>query len=180
MKNEDELMIALDMIKTYSDASKIHREQLNDAIQKIENVRMDLIRASRDQAQETVAKELALPMAEFKKSTDKFWSDSVKIINALDQQVENNKWKHTMIFAISAAAIFGLFMMGIFFWLPSIDEIKSRRASIAYLEPKVEELRAKYNADFQKCGDKVCVRVDLKQNCWSTKGSGTTDLCILK
>lgn len=179
MKNEDELMIALDMIKTYSDASKIHREQLNDAIQKIENVRMDLIRASRDQAQETVAKELALPMAEFKKSTDKFWSDSVKIINALDQQVENNKWKHTMIFSMSAAVIFGMSMLGIFMWLPSIDEIKSRRASIAYLEPKVEELRAKYNADFSTCGGKACVRVETK-GCYANKGTNVYDLCILK
>lgn len=179
MKNEDELMIALDMIKTYSDASKIHREQLNDAIQKIENVRMDLIRASRDQAQETVAKELAEPMAEFKKSTDKFWNDSAYLINTLKYQIDRNKWKHTMIFSISAAVIFGLGILAIFMWLPSLDEIKQRRSDIEYLVPKVEELKAKYNADFSTCGGRACVRVEPSK-CYANKGTKVYDLCILK
>ncbi|MBS7835284.1 hypothetical protein J7620_10060, partial [Wohlfahrtiimonas chitiniclastica] len=63
--------------------------------------------------------------------------------------------------------------------LPSIDEIKSRRASIAYLEPKVEALRAKYNADFGTCGGKACVRVETK-GCYATKGTNVYDLCLLK
>lgn len=64
-------------------------------------------------------------------------------------------------------------------WLPSLDEIKQRRASIEYLTPKVEELRAQYNADFQNCDGKACVRVETK-NCYGNKNSNIYDLCILK
>lgn len=110
MRNEDELMIALDIIKTYSEASQA-------------------------QAKSTVQSELAELIAEFKKSTDKFWNDSAYVINTLKDQVDRNRWKHTMIFSMSAAVIFGLSILGIFMWLPSLDEIKQRRASIEYLTP---------------------------------------------
>ncbi|MBS7819646.1 hypothetical protein [Wohlfahrtiimonas chitiniclastica] len=180
MRNEDELMIVLDIIKTYSEAAQLNGQVLDDAIKKIENVRHDIIRTSQLQAKETVKSELAEPLTEFNKQADKFWKDSVKIINALDQQVENNKWKHTFTLTISAALIFVGVFSAFFIWLPSFDEIKQRRADIEYLTPKVEELRAKYNADFQTCGGKACVRVDLEQSCWRTKGTRVTDLCILK
>lgn len=180
MRNEDELMIALDIIKTYSEAAQLNGQQLTDAIDKIDKVRAELLKASQVQAKATVQSELAEPMAEFKKSTDKFWNDSAYLINTLKDQIDRNRWKHTMIFSMSAAVIFGMMILAVFIWLPSLDEIKQRRTSIEYLTPKVEDLRAKYNADFQTCGNKACVRVDLKQNCWSTQGSGVADLCILK
>lgn len=179
MKNEDELMLALDIIKTYSEAAQLSGQQLNDAIKKIENVRSDIIRSAQNQAKETVKSELSEPLAEFNKQSDKFWKDSVKIINALDHQVEKNKWKHTLIFSSSAAVIFGMMILTLFIWVPSIDEIKERRASIEYLTPKVEDLRAKYNADFDTCGGKACVRVEPKR-CYATKGSGVYDLCLIK
>jgi len=180
MRNEDELMIALDIIKTYSEAAQLNGQVLDDAIKKIENVRHDIIKTSQIQARETIKSELAEPLTEFKNQSDKFWKDSIRIINALDHQVEHNKWKHTFTLTISAAIILAGVFSALFIWLPSFDEIKQRRAEIEYLTPKVEELRAKYNADFQTCGGKACVRVDLKQNCWTTEGSGVTDLCILK
>lgn len=179
MKNEDELMIALDIIKTYSEAAQLNGQQLNDAIDKIDKVKAELLKASQVQAKSTVQSELAEPMAEFKKSTDKFWNDSAYLINTLKDQIDRNKWKHTMIFSMSAAVIFGLGILAIFMWLPSLDEIKQRRTSIEYLTPKVEELRAKYNAEFSTCGGKACVRVETK-GCYATKNSGVYDLCILK
>lgn len=119
------------------------------------------------------------PLSEFNKQADKFWKDSVKIINALDQQVENNKWKHTFTLTISVAIIIAGLFAAFFIWLPSFDEIKQRRAEIEYLTPKVEELRAKYNADFQTCGGKACVRVETNK-CYANKGTNRYDLCILK
>lgn len=179
MRNEDELMIALDIIKTYSEAAQLNGQQLNDAINKIDKVKADLLRTSQAQAKSTVQSELAEPMAEFKKSTDKFWNDSAYLINTLKDQIDRNKWKHTMIFSISAAVIFGSMLFATFMWLPSLDEIKQRRASIEYLTPKVEELRAKYNADFSTCGGKTCVRVETS-TCYANKGANVYDLCILK
>ena len=43
MRNEDELMIALDIIKTYSEAAQLNGKQLNDAIDKIDKVKDDLL-----------------------------------------------------------------------------------------------------------------------------------------
>lgn len=179
MKNEDELMIALDLIKTYSDAAQLNGQHLNDAIKKIENVRSDIIRSAQNQAKETVKNELSEPLLEFTKQSDKFWKDSAKIINALDHQFENNKWKHTFIFSISAVVFFASMVLALFMWIPSIDEIKERRASIDYLTPKVEELRTKYNAEFSTCGGKACVRVEANK-CYANKGTNIYDLCILK
>jgi len=179
MNKEDELLIALDIIKTYSEAAQVNSQHLNDAIKKIENVRSDIIRSAQNQAKETVKSELSEPLAEFNKHSDAFWNDSKKIIHALNDQVENNKWKHTFIFSISAVVFFASMVLALFIWIPSIDEIKQRRASIDYLTPKVEALRTKYNADFSNCGGKACVRVETK-GCYATKGTDVYDLCILK
>lgn len=179
MRNEDELMIALDIIKIYSEAAQLNGQQLNDAIDKIDKAKAELLKASQAQAKSTVQSELAEPMAEFKKLTDKFWNDSAYLINTLKDQIDRNKWKHTMIFSMSAAVIFGLGILSIFMWLPSLDEIKQRRASIEYLTPKVEELRAKYNADFSTCGGKACVRVETSK-CYANKGTNVYDLCVIK
>jgi len=179
MRNEDELMIALDIIKTYSEAAQLNGQTLDNAIKKIENVRSDILRTSQIQAKETVKSELSEPLSEFNKQADKFWKDSVKIINALDQQVENNKWKHTFTLTISAAIIITGLFTAFFIWLPSIDEIKQRRAEIEYLSPKVDRLRASNNAEFANCAGKACVRVNTKK-CYSNKGSNNYDLCLLK
>lgn len=179
MRNEDELMIALDIIKTYSEAAQLNGQQLNDAIDKIDKVKSELLKASQAQAKSTVQSELAEPMAEFKKSTDKFWNDSAYLINTLKDQIDRNRWKHTMIFSMSAAVIFGLSILAIFMWLPGIDEIKARRASIEYLTPKVEVLRTQYHAEFGNCDGKACVRVDPNK-CYANKGTNVYDLCLLK
>lgn len=73
MRNEDELMIALDIIKTYSEAAKINGDQLNDAIGKIEDIRSDLIKAAKIQAQETVKNEIAEPI----KCSGQLFSDTI-------------------------------------------------------------------------------------------------------
>lgn len=156
MRNEDELMIALDIIKTYSEAAQLNGQTLDDAIKKIENVRSDIIRASQIQAKETVKSELSEPLAEFNKQADKFWKDSVKIINALDHQVESNKWKHTFVFSISAAVIFGLMILALFMWIPSIDEIKQRQVDYAKLQ--------QYGFDISNCDGQKCIKVE-KNKC---------------
>lgn len=155
MKNEDELMIALDLIKTYSDAAQLNGQHLNDAIKKIENVRSDIIRTAQSQAKEMVKSELSEPLAEFNKQSDAFWNDSKKIIHALNDQVENNKWKHTFIFSISAAVVFGIMVLAIFMWIPNIDEIKSRRADYKSL--------LQYGFDISNCDGKKCVKVETNQ-----------------
>lgn len=179
MRNEDELMIALDIIKTYSEAAKINGDQLNDAIGKIEDIRSDLIKAAKIQAQETVKNEIAEPIKNLQKSADQYWKESSYLVNKLKEQSERNRWCNSFILGTGTSILLGSMLLGIFIWLPGIDEIKERREAYEYWKPRAEAVQAKYNADFQTCGGKACVRVEPSK-CYANKGSSVYDLCILK
>lgn len=152
MRNEDELMIALDIIKTYSEAAKINGDQLNDAIGKIDDIRSDLIRAAKIQAQETVKNEIAEPIKELKKSSDKYWNETSYLVSKLQEQSEKNRWRNSFILGIGSSILFGSMVLGIFLWLPSLDEIKERRAEYNAL--------MKYSLDISNCNGKTCVKVE--------------------
>lgn len=152
MKNEDELMIALDIIKTYSEAAKINGDQLNDAIGKIEDIRSDLIKAAKIQAQETVKNEIAEPIKELKKSSDKYWNETSYLVSKLQEQSEKNRWRNSFILGIGSSILFGSMVLGIFLWLPSLDEIKERRAQYNAL--------MQYGLDISNCNGKTCVKVE--------------------
>lgn len=90
MNKEDELLIVLDLIKTYSEAA-----QLNDAISKIDNVKAELLRASQIQVKSTVQNELVEPLKEFNQNADKFWAQGAHLINELHRQSVGgqNSWE---------------------------------------------------------------------------------------
>ena len=156
MKNEDELMIALDIIKTYSEAAKINGDHLNDAIGKIEDIRSDLIKAAKNQAQETVKNEISEPIKELKKSSDKYWNETSYLVNELKEQSEKNRWRNSFILGIGSSILFGSMLLGIFLWLPSPDEIKQRRAEYSVLK--------EYGFDIKTCDGKKCVKIE-KNKC---------------
>ncbi|KZX37248.1 hypothetical protein [Wohlfahrtiimonas chitiniclastica] len=152
MRNEDELMIALDIIKTYSEAAKINGDQLNDAIKKIEGVRSDLVQAAKNQAQETVKSEISEPIKNLQKSADQYWKESSYLVNELKEQSEKNRWRNSFILGIGSSILLGSMLLGIFLWLPGLDEIKERRAAYDTL--------IKYGLDISTCNGKTCVKVE--------------------
>jgi len=156
MRNEDELMIALDIIKTYSEAAQLNGQVLDDAIKKIENVRHDIIRTSQIQAKETVKNELAEPLKEFNQNADKFWEQGAYLVNQLKEQSEKNRWRNSFILGIGMTIIFGTMILGIFLWLPSLDEIKQRRSDYVRLQ--------QYGFDISNCDGKKCIKVE-KNKC---------------
>ncbi|HEY4538161.1 MAG TPA: hypothetical protein VIG45_06880 [Erysipelothrix sp.] len=163
MKNEDELMIALDIIKTYSEAVKINGDQLNDAIGKIDDIRSDLIRAAKIQAQETVKNEIAEPIKELKKSSDKYWNETSYLVSKLQEQSEKNRWRNSFILGIGSSILLGSMVLGIFLWLPGLDEIKERRAAYNML--------MKYGLDISTCNGKTCVKVESNQCPYGKEGN---------
>lgn len=152
MRNEDELMIALDIIKTYSEAAKINGDQLNDAIRKIEGIRSDLVKAAKSQAQETVKSEISEPIKNLQKSADQYWKESSYLVNQLKEQSERNRWRNSFILGVGSSVLLGFMVLGIFLWLPSLDEIKERRAEYSAL--------MKYSLDISNCNGKTCVKVE--------------------
>jgi len=156
MKNEDELMIALDIIKTYSEAAQLNGKQLNDAISKLDQVKSELIRASQVQARSTVQSELVEPLKEFNQNADKFWSQGAYLVNQLKEQSEKNRWRNAFILGVAMIMLFVSMILGMFIWLPSLDEIKQRRTDYAALQ--------QYGFDISNCDGKKCVKVE-KNKC---------------
>jgi len=156
MKNEDELMIALDIIKTYSEAAQLNGQQLNDAIAKIDQVKLELLKASKTQAKSTVQSELAEPLKEFNQNADKFWAQGAHLVNELRRQSDQNRWRNSFLFGIGMMICLGSMILGIFLWLPSIDEIKERRAEYSVLK--------EHGFDIKTCDGKKCVKVE-KNKC---------------
>jgi len=156
MRNEDELMIALDIIKTYSEAAQLNGQQLNDAIAKIDQVKLELLKASKTQAKSTVQSELAEPLKEFNENADKFWAQGAYLVNELKKQSDQHRWRNSFLFGIGMMICIGSMMLGIFLWLPSLDEIKQRRAEYSVLK--------EYGFDIKTCDGKKCVQVE-KNKC---------------
>lgn len=163
MRNEDELMIALDIIKTYSEAAKINGDQLNDAIRKIEGVRSDLVKAVKSQAQETVKNEISEPIKELKNSADQYWKESSYLVHKLKEQSEKNRWRNSFILGIGSSILLGFMVLGIFLWLPSLDEIKGRRTEYNVLK--------KYGLDISTCNGKTCVKVESNRCPYGENGN---------
>lgn len=156
MKNEDELMILLDLIKTYSEAAKINGDQINDAIGKLEDIRSDLIRAAQTQSQETVKHEISEPIKNLQKSADQYWKETSYLVNQLREQSEKNRWRNSFILGIGSSILLGSMLLGIFLWLPSLDEIKQRRAEYSVLK--------EYGFDIRTCDGQKCVKIE-KNKC---------------
>jgi len=156
MKNEDELMIALDIIKTYSEAAQLNGKQLKDTIAKIENLKSELLKASESQAKSTIQNELAIPLQEFNQNADKFWEQGTFLVNELKKQSEKNRWRNSFILGVAMIMLFGSMILGVFLWLPSLDEIKQRRAEYSVLK--------EYGFDISNCDGKKCVKVE-KNKC---------------
>lgn len=156
MNTEDELLIALDIIKTYSEAAQLNGKQLNDAISKIDNVKAELLRASQIQAKSTVQSELVEPLKEFNQNADKFWAQGAHLINELHRQSDKHRWRNSFLLGIGMTILFGVMILGIFLWLPSLDEIKQRRAEYSVLK--------EYGFDIRTCDGKKCVKVE-KNKC---------------
>jgi hypothetical protein len=75
--------------------------------------------------------------------------------------------KFIMIYSTAFIAFIVTFLLAIFLYIPSLDEIQQRRAEINNLQ--------KYNLDLSKCDGQTCVKIMKKQCGYGEK----RDYCII-
>lgn len=96
-------------------------------------------------------------------------SEAIRAANAVKQETKALDWKHAFMTVGSIAGTCLVVIIGSMFFIPSLDDIAERRATIAKLDNQGG------NLDVRRCNDELCVRV-MTEQC----GFGpSNDYCIL-
>jgi DNA repair exonuclease SbcCD ATPase subunit len=94
-------------------------------------------------------------------------------IQELDQATHRLNWQFIVIYSSAFVAFVMIFLLSIFLYVPSLDEIKQRRADIAELN--------KYPIQIRRSDDETLVRIMTKKPCYSFQPSNvenkTYDWC---
>lgn len=131
-------------------AQSLFKETLNDARTSIES---DLNNHATKTAQE------------LKKASN----GAMRAADAIKQEARALDWKHAF---MTVGAILGaclLVILGSMFFIPSLDDIAERRATIAQLDKQGG------NLDIQRCNGELCARVMTKK----CKFGPSEDYCVL-
>lgn len=88
-------------------------------------------------------------------------------IQELDKATSRLDYRFMVVYASAFVALVMIFFLALFLYVPSMDEIKQRRAEIAWLEQK-------YSLDIKNCNGKSCVRI-MKNDCHGTN----KDYCVI-
>jgi len=88
-------------------------------------------------------------------------------IQELDKATNRLNWQFIALYSSAFVGLLIVFFLALFLYIPSMDEIKQRRADVAWLEQK-------YSLDIKNCNGKSCVRI-MKNDCHGTN----KDYCVI-
>lgn len=88
-------------------------------------------------------------------------------IQELDKVTNRLNWQFIAIYSSEFVALVMIFFLGIFLYVPSLDEIKQRRADIAELN--------KYPIQIKRTDDETLVRIMTKKPCYSFQANNVKD-----
>ena len=88
-------------------------------------------------------------------------------IQELDKATSRLNYQFIALYASAFVALVIILFLALFLFVPSMDEIKQRRADVAWLEQK-------YSLDIKNCAGKSCIRI-IKNNCHGTN----KDYCVI-
>ena len=88
-------------------------------------------------------------------------------IQELDKATSRLNYQFIALYASAFVALVIILFLALFLFVPSMDEIKQRRADVAWLEQK-------YSLDIKNCDVKSCIRI-IKNNCHGTN----KDYCVI-
>ena len=131
-------------------AQSLFKDSLNDARASLES---DLSNHATKTAQE------------LKKAS----SEAVRAANAVKQETKALGWKHAFMTVGAIAGTCLVVILGSMFFIPSLDDIAERRATIAQLDKQGG------NLDIERCNGKLCARVMTKE----CKFGRSKDYCVL-
>lgn len=131
-------------------AQELFKESLNDARASIEG---DLSNYATKTAQD------------LKKAS----SDAIRAADAIKQETEALGWKNILVLVGGVFVIALAVIISVMLYVPSLDDIEERRATIADLDSQ------NGNLDIERCEGELCVRVMTK----TCKYGPSKDYCIL-
>ena len=147
---DEQLFILLASMKEY-------REAIADDKKRLEQFYRYVANSVSNELKETIG----TTQAHFLHKID----DSTRKIEQISKQLSPML---ILLFGVGFIALVSIFMVTVFFFIPSLDDIKQRRTEVAYLEQA-------HKIDLQKCKGQACVRV-MKKQC----GYGENhDLCVI-
>jgi len=88
-------------------------------------------------------------------------------IQELDKATSRLNYQFIIIYSSAFVTLVMVFFLALFLYVPSMDEIKQRRADVAWLEQK-------YSLDIKNCNGKSCIRI-MKNDCHGTN----KDYCVI-
>ena len=88
-------------------------------------------------------------------------------IQELDKATSRLNYQFIALYASAFVALVIILFLALFLFVPNMDEIKQRRADVAWLEQK-------YSLDIKNCDGKSCIRI-IKNNCHGTN----KDYCVI-
>lgn len=131
-------------------AQSLFKDSLNDARASLES---DLSNHATKTAQE------------LKKAS----SGAMRAADAIKQETKALGWKHAFMTVGAIAGTCLVVILGSMFFIPSLDDIAERRATIAQLDKQGG------NLDIERCNGKLCARVMTKE----CKFGPSEDYCVL-
>jgi DNA repair exonuclease SbcCD ATPase subunit len=87
-------------------------------------------------------------------------------IQELDKATNRLNWQFIAIYSCAFVALVMIFFLGVFLYVPSLDEIQQRRADIAELN--------KYPIQIRRNDDETLVRI-MTKNCYSFQANNVKD-----
>ena len=145
----DQMLLLLALIKE-------QREAIGDDRQKVEQFYTDIQHGILERAEKS-----------FYSTNQKANEALQNRIDQLDQAIKSLNNRFILIYSAAFVALVLSFFVVLFLFVPSVSEIKERRAEFSKLK--------EYSLDLSKCDGKTCVKVMTKQ-C----GYGTSkDYCVI-
>ena len=134
---DDQLYILLASMKEY-------REAIGDDRKRLETFYNQVARDVLEQSEKTL------------QQANRQATDALKSrIQELDRATSRLNTQNIVIFASAFVALVMIFVLAIFLFIPSMDEIQQRRSEVNNLK--------QYSLDISKCEGKTCVKVMKKQ-----------------
>lgn len=147
---DEQLYILLASMKEYREAIADDKKRLEQFYKYVADNVVDDIKKSVHIAQSNAAARL---------------NDSAEKVQRSASRLDN---KFIILFSMIFISLVFVVFLTTFLFIPSLDEIKQRRAEVAWLE-QVHKL------DLQRCDGQACVRV-MKKQC---NYGGNHDLCVI-
>lgn len=129
-------------------------ENLNNDLPRLAQT---LFKESLDDARTSIESDLNNHATKTAQELIKASNYAIRAADAIKKEVKSLSWKHSFITVGSILGTCALLILGVLIFVPSLDDILERRATVEMLNGKGGEV------DVERCNGETCVRVMTKK-----------------